>query len=43
MGSSLDALSKTLEQEDLRILRSGFQHLNDDNFSNIAKKSVLPV
>ena len=43
MGSSLDALSKTLEQEDLRILRSGFQHLNDDNFSNIAKKSVFPV
>ena len=42
MTSSLDALSKTLEQEDLRILRSGFQHLNDNDFRKIAKKAYLP-
>ena len=38
MASSLDALSKTLEQEYIRILRSGFRHLNDNDFREIAKK-----
>ena len=42
MASSLDALIKTLEQEDLRILRSGFQHLNDNEFRKSAKKAYFP-
>ena len=43
MASSLDALSKTLEEQDLRILRSGFQHLNDKDFRKISKKRTSHI
>ena len=42
MASPLDTLSKTHELEDLWILSSGFENLNGDDFSKIAKKAYFP-
>ena len=42
MASSLDALAKTLQDSDLKLLRHRFQHFNDNEFKKIRAKGIFP-